>query len=498
MRRWVKARSTGIALITKDARGKPKLRYVYDVADTRPVRGAKTPYLWEMTAEKSGAVAEALERQYGPTEESDIGWTLMEQAKRAVSEVYRDHLEDLRYDVRDSFLEELDDLNLEVRYKNLLTASVQYTLLTRCGLDPSEYLEDEDLAGIVEFSTPAVLHHLGSAASKVSLDLLEEIGRAVKTYDREQAKNKEKNIEKPLAKSPVIDYTKVKEEFNTVKRESEERSVTHDDGTDLQAGGRLPDSRPGSGRSGGTGGNAPGQVRDAAGDISGGTPPRDAHLHAADGAAVPAPAGDRPAGEGAGGPDGGRLEEAERRGRGDEGPRSDGMGPGGEQLHGPGGGDRAGGDRLQVNQEQQETVGEQPAVSASAEEPPAPGVQDLSLFSLFPTVEEQIESIAEAQEEDRRTTQQHTSTPSGQVQSAVIGRALTCGGNEKHSIERIVAFFQKGPTGSDAASFMKKEFGEGGKGVTIGGQEYSLWFNSEGFRIAPGRSAFGPGSTLIS
>ena len=220
MRRWVKARSTGIALITKDARGKPKLRYVYDVADTRPVRGAKTPYLWEMTAEKSGAVAEALERQYGPTEESDIGWTLMEQAKRAVSEVYRDHLEDLRYDVRDSFLEELDDLNLEVRYKNLLTASVQYTLLTRCGLDPSEYLEDEDLAGIVEFSTPAVLHHLGSAASKVSLDLLEEIGRAVKTYDREQAKNKEKNIEKPLAKSPVIDYTKVKEEFSTVKRES--------------------------------------------------------------------------------------------------------------------------------------------------------------------------------------------------------------------------------------------------------------------------------------
>jgi len=166
MRRWVKARSTGIALITKDARGKPKLRYVYDVADTRPVRGAKIPYLWEMTAEKSGAVAEALERQYGPTEESDIGWTLMEQAKRAVSEVYRDHLEDLRYDVRDSFLEELDDLNLEVRYKNLLTASVQYTLLTRCGLDPSEYLEDEDLAGIVEFSTPAVLHHLGSAASK--------------------------------------------------------------------------------------------------------------------------------------------------------------------------------------------------------------------------------------------------------------------------------------------------------------------------------------------
>ena len=137
-------------------------------------------------------------------------------------------------------------------------------------------------------------------------------------------------------------------------------------------------------------------------------------------------------------------------------------------------------------------MGEQPAVSASVEEPPTPGLPDLSLFSLFPTVEEQIESIAQAQAEDHQTAQQHISTPAGLVPSAVIGRALTSGGNEKHSIERIVAFFQKGPTGSAAASFMKKEFGEGGKGVTIGGQEYSLWFNSEGFRIAPGRSAFGP------
>lgn len=78
---------------------------------------------------------------------------------------------------------------------------------------------------------------------------------------------------------------------------------------------------------------------------------------------------------------------------------------------------------------------------------------------------------------------------------AVIGRALTCGGNEQHSIERIVAFFQKGLIGSAAASFIEKGFGEG---VTIAKKEYSLWFDHEGFRVAPERSAFGPGSTLIS
>ena len=78
----------------------------------------------------------------------------MEQASRAVSEVYRECLDDLAYNVAESFLEELDGLNLEVRFRNLLTASVQYTLLTRCGLDPAGYLEDEDLSGIIEFSTP--------------------------------------------------------------------------------------------------------------------------------------------------------------------------------------------------------------------------------------------------------------------------------------------------------------------------------------------------------
>ena len=232
MRRWVKPRSKGIALIRKNASGKPHLEYVFDVEDTRPVKGAKTPYLWEMRPEHHAAVAEALEQQYGPSEETDFGDQLMEQASRAVSEIYRDRLHDLAYDVADSFLEELDDLNLEVRFKNLLTASVQYTLLTRCGLDPADYLEDEDLSGITEFSTPAVLHHLGSSASEVSMNLLNEIGRAVRTYDREQAKNNQRISEKPLAKSPVIGYTKVKEQFSTVKRESRERSITHDERTD--------------------------------------------------------------------------------------------------------------------------------------------------------------------------------------------------------------------------------------------------------------------------
>ncbi len=108
-------------------------------------------------------------------------------------------------------------------------------------------------------------------------------------------------------------------------------------------------------------------------------------------------------------------------------------------------------------------------------------------------MEEQIERIAQA-----RTEGEQIPILGSSVSHAVIGRALTSGGNGQHSVERIVALFQKTPSDFAAASFLEKEYGEGGKGVSVAGQDYALWFSKEGFRIAPGRSAFGPGSTLVS
>lgn len=479
MRRWVKAGSKGIALIKKDGI-RPRLTYVFDVADTRPVRGAKMPYLWEMKDEHHAAVMESLARRYGETEKKDIGLALMEQAKHAVEEVYREHLSDLAYDTQDSFLEGLDDLNLEVRFRDLLTASVQYALLSRCGLNPDDYLEDDDFDGISEFSTPAVLHHLGSATSELSMNMLLEIKKAIQRADREKTQQQQKNPEKPLAKEPVMDYTKDREQFNTLKRESEERSIQNGR-TGIQEDGRLPDSRPDNGRGGRDGGDAAGQVRQAAADLSSGTPQRDIHLDAADRAAGTPPAGDRPAGTGTGRPDRGGLEETERSGRSDESQQSNGLGTGSQPIHRPGGGNRTERDRLQVNQKNQEAAGEQPAASAS--EQPV-----FTQFSLFPTVEQQIETIAQAQKTEQEL---RPAASAGKVTDAVIGRALTSGGNERDSILRIVAFFQKDPAEQSAADFLQKEYGTGGKGLKIAEHEYSLWFSQSGIHIAPGRSAGG-------
>ena len=509
MRRWVRSGSSGIALIRKSG-GRPHLEYVFDVSDTRPVEGARTPWLWELREEHHAAVVAALERRYGPTEESGIANQLMDLAEYAVREVYRDHLRDLAYDAEGSLLDGLDDLNLEVRFRNLMTASVQYTLLRRCGLNPSDYLDDDDLAGITEFTTPAVLHHLGEAVSSVSKDLLMEIGRSIRAYEQEARKNRENNLEKPLANQAVIGYTEVTRNFSTLNHESAERSDTHErdehDGADVHEGRGLSDSRSGDGQRGRSGGDAAGQVRDAAGELPEAGASRDVHLDAADGAVGAALAGDRPAGAGAGGQDRERSDEARRRERGAESEQSDGVGAGGQQFHGAGRGNGAGGDRLQVTteQEEHEAAGEEPAASLSME-PDAPDAEKPAApprFSLFPTVEEQVEAITEAQAEERRATAEEPAQlrldGADRIPDAVIGRALTAGSNERDSIKRIVAHFQKDYPIADSAAFLKEEFGTGGKGVTIAGQKYALWYDGEGVHIAAGNRALTPNSTTIS
>lgn len=110
-----------------------------------------------------------------------------------------------------------------------------------------------------------------------------------------------------------------------------------------------------------------------------------------------------------------------------------------------------------------------------------------------------MEAIVRAEEQEKagRRVDRALSGAPEPVPKAVVGRTLTSGGNRPRSLERIVAFFQKNPTGSAAASFLEKEFGVGGKGLRIGGKEYALWFDKEGLRIAPGKSARIPGSTLV-
>ena len=238
--RWVNRGATGIAVFNTDATSKTRLKYYFDISDTHPGRFASRVPVWEMRREYEGAVAEALENSFGELENRlSLAPALLSAARNAVEDNMQDYLAELRRYKDGSFLEELDDLNLEVRYRTLLAGSVGYMLLARCGIDPSPYFSDEDFRGIVDFNTTETLNTLGVATGDIGQMCLSEIARTVRAQER-----KPQNQNRTFAQMPA-------EEYPVIREANTERSAEHER-AELQNGERVSSAQPAApGRAGG-------------------------------------------------------------------------------------------------------------------------------------------------------------------------------------------------------------------------------------------------------
>lgn len=439
MRRWVNGGSTAIALVRKGYGGKPYLDYVHDVADTHPVRGGKDPWLWSMDDDSRMPVMERLREVFGAEGGNDLGDLLMDAAAKSVEDTYGDYLTDLIYEKEDSFLEELDDLNIEVTFRDTLRASVQYAVLTRCGLDASRYLDEEDLRGITNFNTIATLACLGTATAQVNRTILLEIGDTIRNIEREKVK-------KPLAKQEAVAYNDGRN-FNTLKRERGDK-----DGIDIQQTERLSGAEPENGRNGRESAD-PGPVRESQREISDGTQERAVQYDGAQRQTMEAPDGDRQGGTGTGGrADGGDGKEPGRE-RSPESGQSNGLGAENEQHQAGGGGSRAERPDLQLKK-QEETAGVKPAVSSSAElEEPfstQPAYRQMTLFDL---PEVQIEKIAQKEAEaaapaSSRSRQKKKEQPQGNPLEAARRNLFAESGKEDNQLSLDLAAM----TGRESAS----------------------------------------------
>ena len=301
MGRYIRRGSKGIALVD-DSGDKPRLRYVFDISDTGTREHSRTPWLWQLEEQHIGPVSAILERNYGIAGD-DLAQQLTDVAGKLASEYWNEHQQDFRAIVDGSFLEEYDDLNIEVQFMSAATVSIAYALMSRCGLDTEQYFQHEDFMPIFDFNTPATVGALGAAVSQINQQVLRQIGVTIQIYEREQ-----------LA----------------------ERSVTHGEQPDLHDERRLSDSRPEADR---TAGEAPGQVRQDAESVPEGTPAPDLQSAAADREAVPAPHRDRRDSEQPSGADDAPAGGVGGRDGGTESPRSDALGGSDEHLQGSGRGD---------------------------------------------------------------------------------------------------------------------------------------------------------------
>ena len=337
MGRYVRRGSTGIALI--DASGyKPRLKYVFDVSDTGGKENARRVNLWELKDAHTDSVSAMLERNYGVSGKNGLAEQFESVASQLAAEYWRDHSRDILGIVADSYLEEYDDYNIEVAFKNAAAVSITYSLMSRCGMQPEDHFEHEDFFSIFDFNTPRTVAALGTAVSEINEQVLRQIEVTIRNYEREH---------------------------------SAERTAEHGEQPDLHEERRLHDSRP-EDRGAGA---ATRQVRTDAPEVPEGASSHSLEPDDLGGSPVPAPAGDR-----AGSAEPLRADDAGAGGGGrsdgePESPRPNEMGGPDERLQGAGRGDYSGRADLRIT------------------EHPARGGQ----LSFFPTEAEQITAIEEAE-----------------------------------------------------------------------------------------------------
>ena len=337
MGRYVRRGSTGIALI--DATGyKPRLKYVFDVSDTGGKENARRVNLWELKDAHTDSVSAMLERNYGVSGRDGLTEQFEAVASRLASEYWRDHSRDILGIVADSYLEEYDDYNIEVAFKNAAAVSITYSLMSRCGMQPQDYFEHEDFFNIFDFNTPRTVAALGTAVSEINEQVLRQIEVTIRNYEREH---------------------------------SAERTAEHGEQPDLHDERRLHDSRPEDQGAGA----APRQVRADAPEVPEGASAHPLEPDDLGGSPVPAPAGDRAGGAEPSGADDAGAGIGGRSDGGAESPRPNEMGGPDEHLQGAGGGSDSRGADLRIT------------------EHPARGGQ----LSFFPTEAEQITAIEEAE-----------------------------------------------------------------------------------------------------
>ena len=342
--RWVNRGANGIAVFDGEHTGKPRLKYYFDISDTHEARFPRPVPIWTVREEYAPDIVETLENSFGELEhKEDLGAALLSAAKNAVEDNMPDYLSELKSLTEGSFLEELDGLNLEVEYRRAVQNSIGYMLLVRCGLDPSEYFEDEDFRDVTDFNTPQTLNALGVAAGDISQMCLSAISRTVLALQR-QPKKENRTFET----QPQIQYA-VTEQKTTQPERSFEYGRDH-----IHETGRLQPAEP-SAAPGGAG--SPWEIRIASEAVSQGAPQD--HLHEpVDQRETLQPSGGDPAERPA--PDGGnRSADGEGPGRdgGTESQRPDEMGADDEQHPERGGGNGAGGTDLQLKDEPEESAG---------------------------------------------------------------------------------------------------------------------------------------------
>ena len=225
--RWVNRGARGIAVFADENRSRQRLTHYFDISDTHESRYSRTVPIWDMRQEYEADVIETLESTFGEIEnKSSLAEAIMGAARNAAEDNIPDYLQDLYYATEGSSFEEVEEDIVAFIYKNVVTNSVAYMMMSRLGVDTAGYFELDDFRDVTNFNTQETLNALGFATSDIAEMGLTEISKTITALNRQNR----------------IIVGQDRNEYNKVEN-NDERSLDNER-TDLHDGGRLQPSEP--------------------------------------------------------------------------------------------------------------------------------------------------------------------------------------------------------------------------------------------------------------
>ena len=424
--RWVNRGARGIAVFADENRSRQRLTHYFDISDTHESRYSRTVPIWDMRQEYEADVIETLESTFGEIEnKSSLAEAIMGAARNAAEDNIPDYLQDLYYATEGSSFEEVEEDIVAFIYKNVVTNSVAYMMMSRLGVDTDGYFELDDFRDVTNFNTQETLNALGFATSDIAEMGLTEISKTITALNRQNR----------------IIVGQDRNEYNKVEN-NDERSLDNER-TDLHDGGRLQPSEP---ETSPAAGSDAGQVRSDEERVSEGTS-QSPLLQS---------------------PDEGRTDTAlggsgtESQQDGGNNPEPDGTERGSDRT------DESGGyDEMGSSDELSSQFGTGNRESGS----------DIRLEYIkpLPDIGGQLSFIQERAEEQTASA--------FSIPKEIIDNYLASGSGFANGKYRIYEQLQKSLSLKENADFLKKEYGTGGGTYAGGVSDYNYDCDAKGVRI---------------
>ena len=427
--RWVNRGARGIAVFADENRSRQRLTHYFDISDTHESRYSRTVPIWDMRQEYEADVIETLESTFGEIEnKSSLAEAIMGAARNAAEDNIPDYLQDLYYATEGSSFEEVEEDIVAFIYKNVVTNSVAYMMMSRLGVDTDGYFELDDFRDVTNFNTQETLNALGFATSDIAEMGLTEISKTITALNRQNR----------------IIVGQDRNEYNKVEN-NDERSLDNER-TDLHNGGRLQPSEPETSTAAGS---DFGQIRSDEEKVSEGTSQSPLLQSPNEGRTDTAL--------------GGSGTESQQDGRNN--PEPDGTERGSDRT------DESGGyDEMGSSDELPSQLGTGNRESGS----------DIRLEDIkpLPDMGGQLSFIQERAEEQTASA--------FSIPKEIIDNYLASGSGFANGKYRIYEQLQKSLSLKENADFLKKEYGTGGGTYAGGVSDYNYDCDAKGVRIRKG------------